>query len=148
MTLSLQASSESTSAVLGSSQVGHERPYSLVAESGHSTARFTQTRKFVRAIGIEDKGSGMRERSPSPARLGCVEACSFGLVDASFIALKSLLGLRTSKQTKRFAIANSAGKSFRLCNIKFMPGGLQTVRHNCRVRPIARHKQAAKSQRA
>ena len=59
------------------------------------------------------------------ARFGYVEAGSFGLVNASFIALKGLLGLRTGKQANCFAIANSAGKSFRLGNIKFTPGGVQ-----------------------
>ena len=62
---------------------------------------------------------------PSPARFGYVETGSFRLVNASFIALKGLLGLRTGKQTNRFAIANSAGKPFRLRNIKFTPGGVK-----------------------
>jgi hypothetical protein len=39
--------------------------------------------------------------------------------------LKSLLGFRTRKEANRFAIANSAGKPFRLRNIKFTPGSIK-----------------------
>src|SRR5215475_64873 len=84
-----------------------------------------QTRK-LRAIGIGE-GLWHARHSSSLARFGRVEACSVGFVNASFIALKRLLGLRTGKQTNRFAVANSAGKSFSLRNIKCGPGGVQVV---------------------
>jgi hypothetical protein len=86
-------------------------------------------------------------RSLSPARFGYVEACSIGLVNASFIALKGLLGFRTGKQTNHFAIANSAGKSFAFARSSSRQAAF-SVWHNCRAPPIARRKQAAKSQRA
>src|SRR5262245_25540702 len=86
-----------------------------------------QPAKRVSSYAPLESGKGLRHarHSSSLARFGGVEACPVGFIDASFIALKRLLGLRTGKQTNCFAVAHSAGKSFSLRKIKYSPGRVQ-----------------------